>query len=233
MQIAQAKTAHSATNNKGSYIVITPWCVKPGSGVGNVILGLNSELCKSYATEIWVTGWQKPTPDQTWYRLHSARLPWRNLVAYAALLLPQMWRLRRRLRGVSVINAHYVGLELLPLAVLRRFGQVPRLIFSVHGSDVSDGLQSRGIERYLWKWLYASADVVVACSHALRNDVTQISPSARTAVVWNGISSPSEQSAGRPQARPYLVSVAGFVGVKGLDTLIDAFCPSRGRPSTT
>ena len=100
---------------------------------------------------------------------------------------------------------------------------MPKLVISVHGADVTDAHNSRGLQRMLYAWIYSSADAVIACSSALASQVTQISPKARITAVWNGVSRPPEEIGVRPVPSPYLVSVAAFVKKKGHDVLLRAF----------
>ena len=127
------------------------------------------------------------------------------------------------MRGAVAANPHFFGPEILPLIVLRKLGLAPRLILSVHGADVTQALQSGGIGRKLYSWIYKTADVVVACSHALASDVRRVSPQANVRAVWNGISTPPQSLPETPLQSPYIVSVAGFVKKKGHDVLLEAF----------
>ncbi len=180
-------------------------------------------MCHDYDPEIVVTGWHEPYAGQVSLKMPGASLPIRNLFGFFAYFVPNMVRLRNIMRGAVAANPHFFGLEILPLVVLRKLGLAPRLLLSVHGADVTQALQSGGIERKLYSWIYKTADVVIACSHALASDVRRVSPQANVRAIWNGISNPPQSSPQSPLQSPYIVSVAGFVKKKGHDVLLDAF----------
>ncbi len=215
--------ASTALHSRPKYVFLLPWPVKPGTGVNNVVVGLRSAMSHAYEPEIVVTGWHEPYERQISLKMPGASLPIRNLVGFFAYFVPNMVRLRTIMRGAVAANPHFFGPEILPLAVLRRLGLVPRLILSVHGADVTQALQSSGIERKLYSWIYKTADVVIACSHALASDVRRVSPQANVKAIWNGISSPPQPRPQSPLKSCYIVSVAGFVKKKGHDVLLDAF----------
>ena len=205
------------------YIFIAPWQVRAGTGVNHVIIGLQASLRAQYDTEILVVGWQQPESGQSWCKLATPELPWRNLLAFILCFLPNMLRLKRKVSDAAAVNPHYFSLELLPLALLRCLGLCPKLILSVHGADVTEALQASGLKRVLYRWLYASGDLVVACSTALGNGVKRISPKANVAIVRNGVLQPEDLKQDRAIEDKYLISVAAFVKKKGHDTLLAAF----------
>jgi glycogen(starch) synthase len=209
--------------SRGRYVFLLPWVVAPGSGVTTVVLGLADAMCRRYEPVFVVTGWDAPPPGQIWLKLPAPATGLRDILGFAIRLAPNLFRLWRLGRGAVAVNPHFAGLELLPLAVLRRLGLFPKLIVSVHGSDLSNALQLPRWERRLFSWMLSSADLVVACSHALAAQVRIISPSARAEAVWNGVGARSTPPGPRPMEAPYLVCVAHFVRQKGLDVLLQAF----------
>ncbi len=178
---------------------------------------------QDFQPAIVVTGWEKPLPGQQWLKLPGPLFGWRSAVGFVVMLIPNLLRLREMARGAVAVNPHYFGLEILPLAVLRRLGILPKLILSVHGADVTAIRNSSWLARKLYARICGTADVVVACSHALAAEVKQISPKANVVPVWNGISSRPLELGKRPIRAPYVVSVASFVNKKGHDVLLRAF----------
>lgn len=208
---------------KRKYLFFSPWPVRAGTGVNNVILGLAGAMEEDYAPQIVITSWQEPPYGQMRLKMPLPTLPARNLIGFAAYFIPNMLRLARLTRGAAAVNPHYFGPEILPLAILRRLGLFPKLILSVHGADLAEAANGSSFERRLYAWICRSGDSVVACSNYLASKVTHISPGAKVLSVWNGISRPPEAVAERPLNSPYLVSVAAFVQKKGHDVLLRAF----------
>jgi glycosyltransferase involved in cell wall biosynthesis len=205
------------------YLFFAPWGVRPGSGVNNAIMGLLGALKRDYEPEIVVTGWGAPPPDQFWVKLPPVTARLRQLFGFLYRLIPNAVRLIRLARGAVAVNPHYFGTEVLPLIWLRKLGLIPRVILSVHGADVTEAASLSNFERKIYDMICRGADVVIACSGALAEEVRRLSPGANVVTVWNGVSAPPEHFGPRPIARPYLVSVAGFVRKKGHDVLIEAF----------
>ena len=205
------------------YVILCPWPVKAGTGVNNAILGIAGAMSERYEPRIAVTGWSSPAPGQTWLKLRAPQKSIKSKLGTLAHLLPDMLRLRRLTRGAAAVNAHFFGLEILPLALLRLFRLAPPLILSVHGSDVAEVERSTGWMRAIQAWIYAQGDVCIACSNALAAKVKRISPSANVVTVWNGVSSPPAVPGERPLAAPYLICVANFVPVKAHAVLLEAF----------
>jgi glycosyltransferase involved in cell wall biosynthesis len=206
------------------YLLLAPWPVTPGSGVNAVILGLAEAMGDCYEPVIVVTGWDPaPPPGQLWLKMPIFAMPFRNAIAFAVLFFPNMVRLRSLARGAVAVNPHFVGLELLPLLALRTFRLCPKVILSVHGADLNTAAQASGLQAALYRWMFRTADVVVACSRALAEAVRMVSPKANVVSVWNAIRWPEEVSNPRPMESRYLVCVAGFVRKKAHDILLPAF----------
>ncbi|MBV8569592.1 MAG: glycosyltransferase family 4 protein [Acidobacteriaceae bacterium] len=221
-EISESDQANRGAKQK--YILISPWPVRPGTGVNNVILGIRDALQRYYDPVIVSTGWTPAPPEeQLWFKLHTPTMPLKNLMAFALLFIPNLFRLHRIIEGAAAVNPHYVGFQHLPLAVLRRLNMCPPLILSFHGADVDRALMSRGIQRAIYRWLLSSADVTVACSNALAVKVKTISPRARVTAILNGITPAPPRRTQRPMAGPYIVSVAALVKKKAHDVLLRAF----------
>jgi len=212
-----------ATSGKPRYIFIAPWPITPGTGVNEVILNLRETMKPAYDATIAVPSGRPAPPDQVPLKLPGLGYSWRSNLGFIALLPLTLFRLRSFVRGAIAVNPHFPDLEIFAFALLRRMRLGPKLILSVHGNDVTGALASAGVKRLLYRWLYASADVVIACSGALASKVRTLSPRARAAAVWNGVTHPGPVSEQRPLAAPYLVCVAGFVPKKAHQVLLSAY----------
>jgi len=208
---------------KPAYIFLSAWPVKAGAGVNNVILGLADAMAGRYRPQLVVTGWTPPFAGQRWLKLPSPLFSLKSRVAFLLHFLPNMLRLRRLVRGAVAVNPHFFGLEILPLAILRTLRLSPPLILSVHGADVAHAQETSGVAAALYSWLYARADLVVACSNALGHKVKKMSPEAKVAAVWNAVSTPSASTGERPISSRFIVCVAAFVRKKAHDNLLYAF----------
>jgi glycosyltransferase involved in cell wall biosynthesis len=213
----------ASSGPKSKYVFLSPWPVKPGSGVNAVILGLVEAMRKRYDPVVVVTGWSSPAAGHIQVKLPDFAYPLRNAAAFAIRFVPNMFRLRRIARSAVAINPHFVGLELLPLLALRKLGLCPKVILSVHGADMSTAMLASGVKAALYRWLLAAADLVVACSTSLASVVRTVSPRANVVAIWNAVARPPELSQVRPINVPYLVCVAGFVVKKAHDILLPAF----------
>ena len=203
---------------------LLPWALTPGgNGVTAVVLGLAAAMHELYEPVFVITGWDAPPPGQIWLKLPGLASGLRNVLGFLARLGPNLVRLRRITRDAIVVNPHFVGLELLPLALLRRLRLCPKLILSVHGADVAEAAKSSGWTRSLFAWMFSSADLVVACSQALAAQVRLFSSTARVVAVWNAVASRSEPPPARPVDERYVVCVAHFVAKKAHDVLLRAF----------
>jgi glycosyltransferase involved in cell wall biosynthesis len=213
-----------ATKPAGRYVFISPWPVKSGAGVNNVILGLRDAMADRYDPIIVVTSWCAASDGQIPIRLREPERSLRSLVGFAICFFRDLIQLHSLVRGAVAVNPHYVaGLHLLPLAILRKLRLAPKLIFSVHNSDVATILASSRVRRAFFRWLYSTADVVVACSKALAQKVLEIDPGANVVFVWNAVHAPAKISEARPLPTCYLVCTAAFIQSKGHDLLLEAF----------
>jgi starch synthase len=126
----------------------------------------------------------------------------------------------------------------IQFSLLRRvFGMNFALLLSFHGMDIVQAIATKGLHRWLWRLVLLSADVVVACSNALSNQIASFEPRIRTkiATIHNGVDIDSIVSARdltyeldeKLRQRPFILSVASFERKKGLDVLIRAFASLR------
>lgn len=206
------------------YVFFLPWELKPGTGVNNVVLGLSDAMRGRYTPVVVVTGACPPSDsEQIWLPLNDFSPPFKNEVAFGLYFGIQLFKLWRTTRNAIVANSHFAGLEMLPLAVLRRLRLCRKLMFTAHGSDVTDAKRAPRLKRALYAWMYAAADLVVACSSALAEEVRQVAPSANVISILNGVSSPPRFTSEPPTGASYLVCVAAFVEKKGHRTLLSAF----------
>ncbi len=162
--------------------------------------------------------------------LKAAVLFWIGLPVVMGRLL--IWLTRGQVR---IVNAHYPGLWLLPFAGLRAIVGRPRVFFvSLHGLDLQEARQARGLRRWVWRCVLKAADRIPACSEALAAEARAAFPEVedRVVAVPNGVNAESLRSAARtPDAlaerlasgRRYVASVATFEAKKGQDVLLAAF----------
>jgi glycosyltransferase involved in cell wall biosynthesis len=208
---------------RSRYVFLLPWALTPGSGVNAVVFGLAEAMREHYDPVFVNTGWDTPATGQLWLKLPVPAPGLRNMLGFLASLGPNLARLRRMARGAVAVNPHFIGLELLPLALLRRLRLSPKLVFSVHGADVAEAVSSSGWRRALFAWMLSSADLVVACSHALAAQVRLFSPRARVVAVWNAVAARPASPSPRPIDPRYVICVAHFVKKKAHDVLLRAF----------
>lgn len=207
---------------KARYVFLLPWSLALHGGVNTVVGGLSEAMRNRYAPYVVITGWEQPPVGHHWLRLPEPARPLRSAFGFVIRFVPNLLRLRRIISGAVAVNPHFVGLEILPLAVLRALRLSPTLILSVHGADITLALSASRWKRSLFAWMLSSADLVVASSHALAAEVRLVSPKAKVVAVWNGVA-PREVDPHRPMAAPYIVCVAAFVRKKAHDVLLSAY----------
>jgi glycosyltransferase involved in cell wall biosynthesis len=210
-------------DSRGRYVFLLPWILTPGGGVNAVVLGLASAMRERYEPVFVITGWDPPPPGQIWLKLPGFASGRRSMLGFIARLGPNLRRLRRVTRGAVAVNPHFVGLELLPLMLLRWLRLCPKVILSVHGADIAEAVKSSGWTRALFTWMLSSADLVVACSHALAEQVRRFCPSASVVAVWNAVMASPDSSLARQVDGLYVICVAHFVAKKAPDILLRAF----------
>ena len=209
--------------SRGRYVFLLPWVLAPGSGVNAVVFGLASAMREHYEPVFVITGWDPPPPGQMWLKLPGFVAGRRNMLGFFARMGPNLRRLRRATRGAVAVNPHFVGLELLPLMLLRLLRLCPKVILSVHGADIAEAVKSSGWTRTLFTWMLSSADLVVACSHALAEQVKRFSPAANVVAVWNAVTASPDSPLSRQVDGRYVICVAHFVAKKAQDVLLRAF----------
>ena len=202
---------------------LLPWVLTPSGGVNAVVLGLASAMRERYEPVFLITGWDAPPPGQMWLKLPGLTSGRRNVLGFLARMGPNLRRLRRATRGAVAVNPHFVGLELLPLVLLRWLRLCPKVILSVHGADIAEAVKSSGWTRTLFTWMLSSADLVVACSHALAEEVKRFSPAANVVAVWNAVTGTPDSPRARQVDGRYVICVAHFVAKKAHDVLLRAF----------
>src|SRR5215471_4582820 len=209
--------------SQGRYVFLVPSVLVPIGGVNAVVLGLASAMRERYEPAFVITGWNPPPLGQMWLKLPGFTSGRRNMLGFLARLGPNLRRLRRATHGAVAVNPHFVGLELLPLMLLRWLRLCPKVILSVHGADIAEAVKSSGWTRTLFTWMFSSADIVVACSHALAEQVKRFSPTANVVAVWNAVTAtPDSPLAGQVNGQ-YVICVAHFVAKKAHDVLLHAF----------
>ncbi|MDD3352551.1 glycosyltransferase family 4 protein [Zoogloea sp.] len=144
---------------------------------------------------------------------------------------PVVRELRRR--DITVVNFHFLTLNVFPLALIKRLGLWRgRLVLSFHGSDVL----AVDPKRPAWKLIASQVDEVTACSNALAEQVKALNLFRRPPqVVYNGIDIPGflkrADGVSLPVPEPYILNVGTFVSNKGQDVLLEAFALiARSRP---
>jgi glycosyltransferase involved in cell wall biosynthesis len=163
----------------------------------------------------------------------NPKRPWRSIAAFCVRGPSILWKLRSLCRkySINVLNPHFIGLEYLPLVLLRRLGLFRgQLIFSLHGADLKELRQSRGLERRLSKMLLRGADYLVPCSEGLAAEIADFVPecAGRTVAVPNGIDAEAFLAgAGSPfelppqyQSQPLILNIGAFEHKKGHDILL-------------
>ena len=232
------------------FLLVVPWELNHPGGVNQVVRNLYDGMARRPGLRPWVAvkSWGHPRPragrteGRRTLRLRL-REPFPGTGGIKARLL--FWltlpavlvRLHRWLRRhrVTVVNAHYPGLWLLPVALLRGSGLWQgRLILSLHGQDLRDARQWRGVRGRLWQWLGRRADRIGACSEALAAEARAALPAVaeRIQALPNGVAPdrirataarPATLAGARAPAAGYLACVATFEAKKGQDVLIRAF----------
>jgi glycosyltransferase involved in cell wall biosynthesis len=150
---------------------------------------------------------------------------------YAIFLLSRRYRLR-------VVNFHYVGLSVLPVALSRMLGIFRGVvILSFHGLDLADARASGRFPHLLWRFVFRHATALVGCSNALAAELCEFAggQASRVSAIQNGIDVDSflatvqteAQLPAMVQDRRIVLCVATWEHKKGIDVLIGAFAALR------
>ncbi|MBC7702512.1 MAG: glycosyltransferase family 4 protein, partial [Rhodoferax sp.] len=220
--------------------LVLPWSPDLPAGVSVV----TSRLCKEFTTrhlnpDIIVADWSARElcgGSDGYWRFRFAvlgELTAAALVRAATQLPLRLWRTFKVLRNhrVCAVNFHYVGLDALGVAMLKRLCLYRgKLVLSFHGTDVR--APHSNLERRLWRFLLASADAITACSASLAATLTATHGDVcrGTMVIHNGVDTHLFRPRGganldgtiRVPAR-YLVSVGSYIPLKGHRTMLEAF----------
>ena len=159
--------------------------------------------------------------------LTDARTHARLITKYGGFLVRCLWAATRatvtRTR-YDVVEAHIAyptGLIALPLARLLR----SRLVLFAHGSDVTVIPGRNRVHARLAAYVYAHADLVVANSRFIHDELRRRFRVRQAAVVSPGIDarnfSPSVEH--EPARECLILYVGRLVETKGVDVLLDAF----------
>ena len=236
---------------KPGYLFVVPWDIEHPGGVNQVVTNLHDEVAKAgeFAPLILVNEWSagRPVEKQVdgrrtiYFRLAS---PWPDgtllgfvkWLVMSPILFAGLWQIWRRHR-VAVFNVHYVTLAVVPIAILRGLRVYRgKLLLSFHGIDLAWALQSRPIDRALWRFVLRRTDAAIACSHAFGGEVEGFAAGATPVVViHNGLDATrfvqsTDDDGGRLDrlaGRRFILAVATFERKKGLDVLLRAFADVR------
>jgi L-malate glycosyltransferase len=151
--------------------------------------------------------------------------------------LPYRCRVMRRIidqHNIRIINPHFPGLASLVFLVLKKLKLFKgKIILSFHGSDIRDALATKGRERKLWRMLLRGADHIVVVSDYLAKDVLALDPTVAPKIktIYNGVDlalfTPAEHEqrarVSLPNQGKTILSIGGFLPIKGHDILVRAF----------
>jgi glycosyltransferase involved in cell wall biosynthesis len=230
------------------YLFVLPWSLAGIGGVNQVVYRLYQRAASGREIRPWllVTCWEKLKDGgyvtgvrQMHLRLRS---PWeegwrvKEIAGFLLALPSSLWILARFLRAerVRVVNPHFPDLACLHFALLRRLGLFcGSLVFSLHGAEINQAASSRGIERFLWRFLLRSADAITACSRWLASVAVNFDPSLaqRVRVVYNAADeadrNDGSSGAGEPplstETERIVLNIGKFEHKKGQDVLLAAF----------
>lgn len=230
----------NSTSTPLSLLIVLPWSPNLPGGVSVVVRNLVQQWrSESLIASVMVSDWGATQPVSD----HEGTLNFRfallgslHLAGLVKALLSAPIRLWRtwyllHIREVSAVNFHYPSLDAIGVAVLKRLGLFRgRLVLSFHGTDVR--VPSTALEQRLWRWLLGVADGVTACSGALAKEVVQTYgvALARVTIVYNGTNTKlfapllsNDLVSEQVRLNLYIVSVGGYIPLKGHRILLDAF----------
>jgi glycosyltransferase involved in cell wall biosynthesis len=232
-----------------TYLFVLPWSLEHVGGVNQVVLNLARQVRRDGRLRplILMNDWSEPRPvwgnfegvDTLRWRLRAPAPGRRGLAA---------WRDRRLCarfqadfaalcaeQRILVVNCHYFSDSAFALApALAGLAPAPRLIVSIHGTDVSRSAQADPQQQAAMRRLLDACAAVVAPSRDLaRRCQLSLGLAQAPEVIANGLDAdafPPDPAPARPSPEPVILSIGRFDAVKGQDVLLSAFAaltPSR------
>lgn len=222
---------------KTSILLVLPWSTDEPGGVSVVVRHLLKNWGQDgLATKLLISDWYTPrhaTDAVGIAKLRLAVASTESLPAFLRSLLSaprtlfRTWRFLQH-HAISSVGFHYVSLDALGIALLRRLGLYRgRLVLCFHGTDVRR--PASRLERWLWNSVFDSADVITACSHALAQALHQQYqlPITRISVVYNGVDAtmfaPGASAVMSLPFATFVVTIGSYIPLKGHRFLLDAF----------
>ena len=241
---------HKSDRTAPGWLFVLPWSLQliAGGGVNEVLKALIREFRNDDVfTPHLLVSTEEPEAGPTaglevikpfllnlWSPVNREH-PVRGLISFVFRLPYRYWALRRIIKHhkIKVINPHFPNLGCLVFTILKKLGLFDsEIILSFHNSDITNALQTSGLERRLWRVLLRRANRIVLVSNSLAPDLLSIEPriAAKLTTIYNGVDvglfssrDHVERSLSRQVARPTVISVASFLPIKGHDGLVRAF----------
>lgn len=235
-----------------SCLLVLPWHVRHTGGVDEVVKSLLQHLAASgeFNAVLLVTSldcdatWDAAQSYSTLYELVPGPLEppsrLRSLLSFLYRLPSRLLRLRKLLQEirVGVVNPHYPHLGMLHFSVLRALGLFNGgIVLSFHLSDAHEANSTRGLERWLWRWLLSSADLIVTPTDDLYDPLLRVAPEIRPKLVTinNGVdfalcsSRPQDFDRFPPEltGKPVVLSIGNLDQRKGHDVVMRALVEVR------
>jgi glycosyltransferase involved in cell wall biosynthesis len=162
--------------------------------------------------------------------------PFRAPFSFVYRLPYRCWVMLRIINqhNIRIINPHFPDLASLLFLALKKLKLFKgKIILSFHGSDIRNALATKGRERKLWRMLLRGADHIVVVSDYLAKDVLALDSTvaAKMKTIYNGVDHAlftrfeHERRArfSSPNQDKTILSIGGFIPIKGHDILIRAF----------
>lgn len=237
----------------GKWMFLLPWSPRAVGGVNQVVCNLHDGLNSgdAYDPMLMISDWRfKTLGSETingincMFLRHRAPKPrLKELLVYILLLPFTIWSLAGFIKkqNILVVNPHYPGISAFNYAVLKRLGVGNfKLVLSLHGRDVRDILNMGRFDALIHKFIYRSADYVVACSEGLAEDAEAILTGLKqpVKVVHNGINAEEFRAkvdsgaTSSPVDSVYLLNVGTYEHKKGHDVLLKAFAKVAEKESS-
>jgi len=227
---------------KQSILIVLPWSPELPGGVSVVVRNLaKTWLDESIPSTILVNDWNTINIKEVGCQTFQLRLSviskfiFRNILKLIITALPiliRTWSFLRA-RKITTVYFHYPSLDALGILILKRVNIYRgSVILCFHGTDVRRPINR--IETILWRFVFASADAVTACSNALAREIERnfALATGQVLTIYNGVDTATfAPSAAARDAwigfpivgKPYIVSVGSFIERKGHRFLLDAF----------